>query len=184
MKKLILSASVSVVIGVLVGIYLSTHLDYSIVSRFSTGLKSQIESLLSSDTISLDRESLSQEAYRIGQVGIAPTYKATTMTPPDLFSSVQQSVVQVSDSDEQNQFNTRIGSGFVYDTNGHIITNNHVIANSPSKVVDVTFLDGTVYKAKIIGTDPFSDLAVLYVQDVPKNKLHPLPIGNSGTLLV
>ncbi|MEM3094743.1 MAG: trypsin-like peptidase domain-containing protein, partial [Nitrososphaera sp.] len=50
--------------------------------------------------------------------------------------------------------------------------------------LDVTFLDGTVYRATLIGSDPFTDLAVLYVEDVPREKLVPLPLGNSSNIRV
>ncbi|HEY9387367.1 MAG TPA: trypsin-like peptidase domain-containing protein [Nitrososphaeraceae archaeon] len=184
MKKLILLASSSVIIGIVVGLFLSTQVDFSDISSLVTTEKSETESLLSPDTISVNRESLSDDAFKVGKVGLTINQGATIMTLPELFSRAQQSVVQVSDTDEQHLLASTMGSGFVYDTNGHIITNNHVIANSPSQDVDVTFLDGTVYKAKIIGSDPFSDLAVLYTQDVPKNKLFPMPVGNSGALRV
>jgi S1-C subfamily serine protease len=184
MKKLILSASGSIIIGIVVGLFLSTQLDYGDISSLFTTQKSQIESLLSPDRITLNRGSLNDEAFKVGKLGLAIDQGSAMITLPELFSRVQQSVVQVSDTDEQRLLASRMGSGFIYDTNGHIITNNHVIANSPSEDIDVTFLDGTVYKARIIGSDPFSDLAILYIQGVPKNKLIPLPIGNSGALRV
>jgi S1-C subfamily serine protease len=56
---------------------------------------------------------------------------------------------------------TRLGSGFVYDNQGHIVTNNHVV--NGAKTMDVTFVDGNTYTAKVIGTDPSSDLAVLQI---------------------
>jgi len=74
-----------------------------------------------------------------------------------------------------------LGSGIVYDVSGHIITNNHVVEDSQKTTV--TFLDGTSYNAKVIGTDPYTDLAVIKV-DVNPSLLHPLPIGDSSTLRV
>jgi len=73
------------------------------------------------------------------------------------------------------------GSGFVYDSAGHIITNNHVIANASA--ISVTFSDGSKYTAKVVGADPSSDLAVLKV-NAPSSKLHPLALGDSGKLQV
>jgi len=73
------------------------------------------------------------------------------------------------------------GTGFTYDTDGHIITNNHVIEGADS--VEVTFLDGTTVKASIVGTDPYSDLAVLKVQ-TQSERLKPVTLGNSSRLLV
>jgi S1-C subfamily serine protease len=75
-----------------------------------------------------------------------------------------------------------LGSGFIFDRNRHVITNYHVALGS--KNIDVTFMDGNTYHANIVGSDPFTDLAVLYIQDVPKDTLFPLTLGNSGTLEV
>jgi len=73
------------------------------------------------------------------------------------------------------------GSGFVYDSLGHIVTNFHVVENAVD--VEVFFPDRTSFKAEIIGFDPYSDLAVLKID--PGNKvLHPLPLGNSSNLRV
>src|SRR4029077_20330026 len=73
------------------------------------------------------------------------------------------------------------GSGFVYDSAGHIVTNNHVIANASA--ISVTFSDGSKYTAKVVGADRSSDLAVLKV-NAPSSKLHPLALGDSGKLQV
>ena len=101
----------------------------------------------------------------------------------DLFKKVEKSVVQISSEDETTtMLGSRLGSGFVYDTNGHIITNNHV--TSGAKDLHITFSDGTIYTGKVIGSDPQSDLAVVLLNDVPKEKLFPLTLGNSSTLIV
>jgi putative serine protease PepD len=73
------------------------------------------------------------------------------------------------------------GSGFVYDSGGHIVTNDHVVAGATK--VSVTLADGSKYSAKVVGTDPSTDLAVLKV-DAPSSKLHPLTLGDSGKLEV
>ncbi len=78
---------------------------------------------------------------------------------------------------------TRLGSGFVYDTQGRIITNNHVVDGS--KTVDVTFVDGNTYSAKVVATDAFSDIAVLQItDDFSSEHLTPLPLGDSSRLQV
>ena len=74
-----------------------------------------------------------------------------------------------------------LGSGFVYDTDGHIITNNHVV-NGADKVT-VTFSDNTEVEATVVGVDPDSDLAVIEV-DIDPALLHPIPLGESDTLQV
>lgn len=68
------------------------------------------------------------------------------------------------------------GSGFVIDTNGHIVTNNHVVEGADE--IDVTFADGSVATAKVIGRDTYSDLAVIKV-DLAADKLAPLTLGDS-----
>jgi S1-C subfamily serine protease len=110
-----------------------------------------------------------------------------TLTLTDLFEETQQSVVQVSGTTSEDNpfFGASLGSGFIYDNIGHIITNYHVIAGSNPDDISITFIDGTVYRASVIGTDQYSDLAVLRVEDdVPADKLNPLPLGNSSALLV
>lgn len=69
-----------------------------------------------------------------------------------------------------------LGSGFVWDNQGHIITNNHVI--SGAEKIEVTFADGTVVIAEVIGTDPDSDLAVIKI-DLPAEQLKPVQLANS-----
>ena len=74
-----------------------------------------------------------------------------------------------------------IGSGFVFDIEGHIITNAHVVVNA-TKVV-VTFLDGREYNAEIVGTDVYTDIAIIKV-DSDLAVLHPLTLGDSSKLRV
>ncbi len=74
-----------------------------------------------------------------------------------------------------------IGSGFVFDREGHIITNAHVVTNA-TKVV-VTFLDGREYNAEIVGTDVYTDIAIIKV-DSDLAVLHPLTMGDSSKLRV
>jgi S1-C subfamily serine protease len=112
----------------------------------------------------------------------------------ELFEKAEQSIVQVSASvnetslfNEDGQppfFGQALGSGFVYDREGHIITSNHVIFAGSDSRIDVTFTDGTIYRASVVGTDIYSDLAVLQLEDVPEEKLVPLTLGNSSTLNV
>jgi S1-C subfamily serine protease len=113
---------------------------------------------------------------------------SSELSLPDLFSKVEKSVVQVASKEDTGiSLGSRLGSGFVYDRNGHIVTNYHVIAGGTSEgKVQITFLDGSTYNARLIGGDPFSDLAVLQLdgENIPSYKLVPLPIGDSTTLRV
>ena len=111
----------------------------------------------------------------------------------DIFNKVENSVVQITTSvppitapnpDRQQENETALGSGFVYDENGHIVTNNHVVANA--RIVDITFIDGNRYTANVTGRDVYSDLAVLkIVENLTQGELAPpLTIGNSSELKV
>ncbi len=71
------------------------------------------------------------------------------------------------------------GSGFVWDKEGYIVTNYHVVAGATD--VDVRFADGRVVEAEVLGSDPDADLAVLMV-DLPAGELQPLPLGDSDEL--
>ena len=73
------------------------------------------------------------------------------------------------------------GSGFVYDNNGHIITNAHVVNNADE--IRVTFNDGYVIGAELVGQDVFSDLAVIKV-DTSSDRLVPLMLGDSDSVRV
>jgi 2-alkenal reductase len=74
------------------------------------------------------------------------------------------------------------GTGFIIDTAGHIITNNHVVDGATR--IEVNFFDGRIVRAEIVGLDPDSDLAVLKVNDVPAEALVPVPLGDSSNLYV
>jgi putative serine protease PepD len=73
------------------------------------------------------------------------------------------------------------GSGFVYDTSGHVITNQHVVDGATS--VRLTFWNGQTYTAHVVGTDTSTDLAVLKVE-APSSVLYPLSLGDSSNVQV
>jgi putative serine protease PepD len=75
-----------------------------------------------------------------------------------VFENAKDSVVKVT---VYNSYNgPEISTGFIYDNDGHIVTNYHVVNNA--NFINVTFADGNSYPAQISGTDPYSDLAVLH----------------------
>jgi len=74
-----------------------------------------------------------------------------------------------------------LGSGFVWDKDGHIVTNNHVVAGASK--ISVTFYDGTIVPATLVGTDPDSDLAVIKV-NMPADQLQPITLGDSTQVKV
>ena len=112
-----------------------------------------------------------------------------------IFKQTQDSVVQITrtvpqagivpDSSQENR--TALGSGFLFDNQGHIITNNHVVGDA--KTVDVTFTNGDRLRANVTAVDPYIDIAVLKIIGTQNNtidyaQLKPLPIGNSSALTV
>ena len=88
---------------------------------------------------------------------------------------------QGQDQQPQQQFQSALGSGFVWDQQGHIVTNNHVVSGADK--IQVTFSDGTTVPATLVGADPDSDLAVIKV-DVSADKLHPVQMADSKSIQV
>jgi S1-C subfamily serine protease len=100
----------------------------------------------------------------------------------ELFEKSEEGVVKIQVVRNNIPGDTgSVGSGFVYDNLGHIITNAHVVDGATKATV--TFLDGSQYDAEIIGTDKFTDIAVIKVNEKPR-LLHPLQIGDSSQLHV
>ena len=104
------------------------------------------------------------------------------LTLIELFEKSEEGVVKIKVERISSQGDTGgVGSGFVYDNLGHIITNAHVVDGADKATV--TFLDGSQYNAEIIGKDKFTDIAVIKVSEKPR-LLHPLEIGDSSLLQV
>ncbi len=100
----------------------------------------------------------------------------------EIFEKSESGVVRVNvQRNEETSGLNGVGSGFVFDKKGHIITNAHVI--SDAKKVAVTFLDGRSYNAKVIGSDEFTDIGVIKV-NADLKLLHPLTLGDSSNLKV
>jgi serine protease Do len=117
------------------------------------------------------------------QNGVISTYQTTLES---IYAQVSPSVVsiQVVDGGTASQAGgpqQALGSGFVWDTQGHIVTNNHVVAGATN--VQVTFMGGKTVTAKIIGTDPYSDLAVIQVPTTGLT-LKPVTMGDSTQVKV
>ncbi|MFY9299583.1 MAG: trypsin-like peptidase domain-containing protein [Candidatus Nitrosotenuis sp.] len=126
----------------------------------------------------------------------APANSVTTKNElAALFKRVENSVVQITskvseksqsviiNGDPLERQSSKLGSGFVYDKGGRIITNNHVVEDA--KDITVTFVDGNTYSVNVIGTDKFNDIAVLQItDDFSDESLVPLRLGDSSTLEV
>jgi len=115
-----------------------------------------------------------------------PTADSSGLTPGQIYRQTYQGVVEITVSTPQqtptgNQEAQAQGSGFVIDSDGHIVTNDHVVENADS--VSVRFWNGNTYDASVVGTDPSTDLAVIKV-DAPSSVLHPVSLGDSSSVQV
>jgi len=108
----------------------------------------------------------------------------TSSSISDVYARASKGVVEIS-ATSSDPFGGRSasaqGSGFVFDDAGHIVTNQHVLADADS--YRVSLWDGTEYVAKLVGTDPSTDLAVLRI-DATRSALEPLVLGDSSAVSV
>ena len=146
-------------------------------------------------TVSVDRGSRSSRTVTVHEIASAPanvaqtapaaeTRAGTTGTPDgqltleQIYRADARGVVSVITTLENG---VAQGSGFVLDTTGYILTNQHVV--EAQRGVRVSFSNRDNVKATVVGTDASTDLAVLKV-DLPADALHPLPLGDSSTVSV
>ncbi len=118
-----------------------------------------------------------------------PAANATTLSVGEIYRRSYKGVVQITVTEGSSspfpfggsQTQQAQGSGFVYDDKGDIVTDQHVVDGAQS--VSVKFWNGATYKARVVGTDASTDLAVLKV-DAPASLLVPLTLGDSSTVEV
>lgn len=123
------------------------------------------------------------EIYDTTKNSVIAQDQARQLTLVEIFEKSESGVVRINvkrpDNDPRGPGG--IGSGFVYDKNGHIITNEHVVQNAEKLVV--TFLDGRSFRANVVGKDLYTDLAVIKV-NASSDALFPLSVGDSSKLKV
>jgi len=126
----------------------------------------------------------------VRQVTVAdsqPAASSSDLSVHSIYERAHKGVVEVMVNSEQSdpfggsRAQQAEGSGFVYDADGHIITNEHVVDGATS--VKVRFWNGKTYTARVVGTDSSTDLAVLDV-DAPASQLFPLSLGDSSKVAV
>ncbi|GAA2742124.1 hypothetical protein GCM10009868_10890 [Terrabacter aerolatus] len=114
----------------------------------------------------------------------SPTVVQGNASAPDwtaVAAAVSPSVVSI---DVTTQQGAGAGSGVVFDNQGHILTNNHVVEGAAGNgAITVTLSDGRTYGATVVGTDPSTDLAVIKLTNGPSD-LTPITLGNSESLKV
>jgi S1-C subfamily serine protease len=181
----------------LVGLFVMVFLSFSIVngnnsysqfthilqSLYGDGGNAGATATQSSENLATPSSFSSPPSY--------PPYSSSSL--PDVFQKVENSVVQItSTTSNPNEIiidngvpatgkSTALGSGFVYDGQGHIVTNYHVI-NGATRA-DVTFTDGNTYSANVVGKDSNSDIAVLQISsNFSEENVKPIPLANSSAV--
>ena len=123
-----------------------------------------------------------QVQNQIDEINNLIATESETLSLMEIFEKAEPGVVRVNTIRNQTMNETGgVGSGFVFDKMGHIITNAHVIEDSTKTVV--TFLDGRSYNAEIIGMDEYTDIGVIKV-NADLKLLQPLSLGDSSNLNV
>ncbi len=126
-----------------------------------------------------DLQTLSEHAAS----GAKASGSSRVLTLVEIFEKTEPGVVRINvqRSSDVVVNDGGVGSGFVYDKKGHIMTNSHVVQMAEG--IYVTFLDGRSYVAEVVGVDKFTDIAMLRV-DVDPDLLRPLAFGDSSGLRV
>jgi len=129
------------------------------------------------------KELIVSNGQGISTVGeTTPIYEKRYLSLVEIFEQSESGVVKVNVQRTAQVIGaSSVGSGFVFDTFGHIITNSHVVTDA--KKIVVTFLDGRSYNAQLVGVDPFTDIAVVKV-NAEQAQLHPISLGDSSQLKV
>jgi S1-C subfamily serine protease len=127
-------------------------------------------------------ETIMQMQDEINEINNIILTESKTLSLIEIFEKSEPGVVRVNVQRNQTENDVGgVGSGFVFDKQGHIITNAHVIKDATNTVV--TFLDGRSYNAEIIGVDEYTDIGVIKV-NADLKLLNPLALGDSSKLQV
>lgn len=135
---------------------------------------------LSAGWVKIPGDAVGSSVSSIGKSDNGKTINATGVNSwAEVASKVSNSVVSIQ-AGSDNQEAT--GSGAVLDSEGHIVTNNHVVAGAKS--IMVTMSDGQIIEASIVGTDPSTDLAVIKLKSLPEDGVNPIRFADSNDLVV
>ena len=135
---------------------------------------------LSAGWVKIPGDAVGSSVSSIGKSDNGKTINATGVNSwAEVASKVSNSVVSIQ-AGSDNQEAT--GSGAVLDSEGHIVTNNHVVAGAKS--IMTTMSDGQIIEASIVGTDPSTDLAVVKLKSLPEDGVNPIRFADSNDLVV
>jgi len=219
-QSILLLTVIAVTAGILLGATVESQVGFernlaagnSLTSKINNGInQAQQKQIPAVIRTSLESSVAANDSASASSQLSSPTLGLEPGNLTTLFTKVENSVVQITSTITTTDQNiiingnpiqgqqTVLGSGFIYDTQGHIITNYHVVQGATNSTVDVTFTDGNVYTASIVGQDPYSDLAVLQLNNVNNSNnnnnnnsstpftetLTPLPLlSNTSTIEV
>jgi len=116
------------------------------------------------------------------QVQATPPALPTAADPSEAGSTLEALYQQVLPGVVSIRTNGSLGSGFMFDNEGHVVTNQHVVEGASE--VEVAFSSGFKAHGTVIGSDADADIAVIQVDNAPADQIHPLAIGDSNTLNV
>jgi len=119
---------------------------------------------------------------RVLQVQATPPALPTAADPSEAGSTLEALYQQVLPGVVSIRTNGSLGSGFMFDNEGHVVTNQHVVEGASE--VEVAFSSGFKAHGTVIGSDADADIAVIQVDNAPADQIHPLAIGDSNTLNV
>jgi 2-alkenal reductase len=128
-----------------------------------------------------------QQPTPVLQIQATPPVIPTAADPAEMGSALEALYVQVlpgvvSIRTDGPNASVSLGSGFVFDSEGHVITNQHVVEGASE--VEVSFASGFKAMGTVIGSDADADIAVIQVQNAPADQIHPLALGDSNMLNV
>ncbi|MCE9652210.1 MAG: trypsin-like peptidase domain-containing protein [Nitrosarchaeum sp.] len=175
-----------VALGILVAVTVPSTMDFYFAKKTPMETNKIIESF------PVTPEVKSNELIKVPDVS---THDQSSTHLDTLYQNLENSVVQITSTitttrsniiingNPLQQQSSRLGSGFVYDNQGHIITNNHVVSGVSN--VDVALSNGDIFSAKVIGTDKFDDIAVLQLIDnYTDESLIPVSFADSSQIKV
>jgi 2-alkenal reductase len=123
-----------------------------------------------------------QQPTPVLQIQATPPSLPTAADAAEVGSTLEALYQQVLPGVVSIRTNGSLGSGFVLDSEGHIITNQHVVEGASE--VELSFASGFKALGTVIGSDTDADIAVIQVQNAPPDQIHPLAMGDSNTLNV
>lgn len=165
---------------------LGLYLQLSQVGAGIEGLSDKVAALEEKvDALTSSVKKLSQKEAVVTVTKVVRVGQNLT-APEKVYEMVKDSVVMIRvtvlvETIFGPSYTSKEGSGFVYDEEGHVVTNYHVVEGA--RKIEVYFLDKSIYEGRLVGADPYSDIAVVKVE-AGDRVLKPLRLGNSSQLKV